>query len=85
MLADVSVGIDANAALSPKTISLLPSALVHTSYFGNPLVTELIFRWLLVQKKVTSVDSQKIMARNYIGTFLEERRRLVFNLLNEDG
>ena len=84
MLTDVSVGIDANAALSPETVSLFPSALVHTSYFENRLVLELIFRWLLLQKKVTQLDSQKTMARNYISTFLQERRRLERTLLDQE-
>ena len=82
LLTDVSVGIDANAALSPETIALLPSALVHTSYFENRFVLELIFRWLLLQKGATTLDAQKIMARNYIGTFIDERRRLEKTLLN---
>lgn len=82
VLEDVSLGIDASASLSPETINLLPSALVHTSYFTNRLVMELIYRWLLIAVGQTTVDLQKTMAKNCILTFNDERRRLVGTLLN---
>lgn len=81
MLTDVSVGIDANAALSPETIELLPAALIHTSYFENAMVLEFIFRWLLIEKGASRLSTQKIMAKNYFHTFLKERERLVKSLL----
>lgn len=66
-LADLALGIDVRTAFSPEVLELDARALVHTSYFDEPLVLEFICRRLA--DDATTPANHPALSQEYLHAF----------------